>query len=161
MAQGGAKQMVVPSYPPGSMPPQYVTAATATVGGRAPHHMVTVSPQLMGGAPRGLIQPQKYPKPLYRTAAMGHHPQQMDYFCFRVAASLSFFRPISLERILVSSSSVSATEVSGCVSRGSKLLRPWGISETVLVHGCLTLRRRFDPSSLASVKVWIARPQTT
>ncbi|CAN0220219.1 unnamed protein product, partial [Ascophyllum nodosum] len=77
VAQGGSTQMVVPSYPPGSMPAQISAAATAVGGGGAPHHMTTVPPHLMGEAPRGPMQPQQYLQSVYQAVAMGHHPQQM------------------------------------------------------------------------------------
>ena len=72
--------MVVPSYPPGSMPAQISAAATAVGGGGAPHHMTTVPPHLMGEAPRGPMQPQQYLQSVYQAVAMGHHPQQVGRF---------------------------------------------------------------------------------
>ena len=70
--------MVVPSYLPGSMPAQ--VAATAGGGGKAPHHMATLPPHMMGGAPHVPMQPQQYQQPLYRAATMGHHPQVGPFF---------------------------------------------------------------------------------
>ena len=167
--------MVVPSYPPGPMPVQLAGAATAAVRGSREllHHMPAVPSHLMGGTPRGPMQPQQCPQPMYRTAAMGRHSQQVGVIC------CPFFCLINLERIPVSSGSVSAAEASGCVSRGCEFSRFWRISETILVrcfsllkiigstkkvmkaYGSSTLRRRFDRSNPGSVKVRVARHQAT